>query len=256
MPTTSDSGSGSGSGSDSDFAIVIPARYKSSRFPGKPLAEIAGKPMIQHVWERCIEALDPKDVFVATDDDRIRQACEGFGASVLMTSDRCLTGTDRVAEAASQLTHSFIVNVQGDEPMIHAQDILTVAEAFRNGGGSVVNAMAPISDEREYWSPNVPKVVVGPKGRLQYMSRAPIPANKSKTFERAWKQVCIYAFSRKHLSQFSAATEKGPIEAIEDIEILRFIDLDIEVSLVELESTSMAVDTPEDLEMVVRALSA
>jgi len=245
MPTTA----------DSDFAIVIPARYRSSRFPGKPLAEITGKPMIQHVWERCIEALNPSDVFVATDDERIRKACEGFGASVLMTSDQCLTGTDRVAEAALQLDHSFIVNVQGDEPMINAKDILTVAEAFRNGDGGVVNAMAPIVEEREYWSPNVPKVVTDPNGRLQYMSRAPIPANKAKTFEKAWKQVCIYAFSREHLARFSAASEKGPLESIEDIEILRFIEMGIGVSLVELASTSMAVDTPEDLEQVVRALS-
>jgi 3-deoxy-manno-octulosonate cytidylyltransferase (CMP-KDO synthetase) len=245
MPTTA----------DSDFAIVIPARYRSSRFPGKPLAEITGKPMIQHVWERCIEALNPGDVFVATDDERIRKVCEDFGASVLMTSDQCLTGTDRVAEAALQLDHSFIVNVQGDEPMINAKDILTVAEAFRSGDGGVVNAMAPIVEEREYWSPNVPKVVIDPNGRLQYMSRAPIPANKAKTFEKAWKQVCIYAFSREHLARFSAESEKGPLESIEDIEILRFIEMGIGVSLVELASTSMAVDTPEDLEQVVRALS-
>jgi 3-deoxy-manno-octulosonate cytidylyltransferase (CMP-KDO synthetase) len=245
MPTTS----------ESDFAIVVPARYRSSRFPGKPLAEIAGKPMIQRVWERCIEALSPDDVFVATDDDRIRKVCEAFGANVLMTSDECLTGTDRVAEAALQLHHAFIVNVQGDEPMIKAKDILTVAEAFRIGDGSVVNAMAPIVAEREYWSPNVPKVVTDPNGRLQYMSRAPIPANKSKTFEKAWKQVCIYAFSREHLARFSAATEKGPLESIEDIEILRFIEMGIGVSLVELASTSMAVDTPEDLEQVVRAFA-
>ena len=237
MPTTA----------DSDFAIIIPARYRSTRFPGKPLAEIAGKPMIQHVWERCMEAVDPEDVFVATDDDRIRKACEGFGASVLMTSDDCLTGTDRVAEAAAQIDHSFIVNVQGGEPMINAKDILTVAEAFRRGDGSVVNAMAPIVDEREYWSP---------KGQLQYMSRAPIPANKAKAFEKARKQGCIYAFFREHLVLFSAATEKGPLESIEDIEILRFIEMGIGVSLVELVSTSMAVDTPEDLQQVVRAFSS
>jgi 3-deoxy-manno-octulosonate cytidylyltransferase (CMP-KDO synthetase) len=98
-------------------------------------------------------------------------------------------------------------------------------------------------------------VVTDPNGRLQYMSRAPIPANKSKTFEKAWKQVCIYAFSREHLSRFSAATEKGPLESIEDIEILRFIEMGIGVSLVELASTSMAVDTPEDLVQVVRAFA-
>jgi 3-deoxy-manno-octulosonate cytidylyltransferase (CMP-KDO synthetase) len=255
MPTTDRSEAADSGPVNRDFAIVIPARYRSTRFPGKPLAEIAGKPMIQRVWERCVEAIQPSDVFIATDDDRIRKVCESFGGNVLMTSDQCLTGTDRVAEAAQQLSHSFIVNVQGDEPMIDAADILTVAECFRNGDGSVVNAMAPINDEDEYWSRNVPKVVSDPRGRLQYMSRAPIPANKSGSFEKAWKQVCIYAFSREHLERFAAATEKGPLEAIEDIEILRFIEMGIDVSIVELKSTSMAVDTPEDLERVTRAIS-
>ncbi len=238
-----------------DFAIVIPARFESTRFPGKPLAQIAGKPMIQRVWERCVEATNPADVFVATDDTRIAEACERFGARVIMTSDRCLTGTDRVAEAAGQLDHRFIVNVQGDEPMLDPRDILKVAETFRNGDGSVVNAMAPIRDEEEYWSRNVPKVVAGSDGQLRYMSRAPIPANKNGTFETAWKQVCIYAFSREHLSRFSAVAEKGLLERIEDIEILRFLEMGIDVSLVELDSSSMAVDTPEDLEKVARAFS-
>ena len=211
--------------------------------------------MIRWVWERCIEATNPDDVFVATDNDRIRKTCEEFGARVIMTSDRCLTGTDRVAEAARRLGHGFIVNVQGDEPMLDPRDILKVAESFRRAGDSVVNAMAPIRDEAEYWSRNVPKVVTGPGSRLRYMSRAPIPANKSGTFEKAWKQVCIYAFSRDHLSRFSAVPEKGPLEQIEDIEILRFLELGIDVSLVELDSSSMAVDTPEDLEKVARAFS-
>lgn len=241
---------------ESDFAIVIPARFKSTRFPGKPLKEIGGKPMIQLVWERCAEAVPAKDVFVATDDDRIREACEGFGASVIMTSETCLTGTDRVAEAAARLDHRFVVNVQGDEPMIDAGDILAVAEAFRKSDGAVVNAMTAIVDEDEYWSRNVPKVVTDPNGRLLYMSRAAIPANKGGTFERAWKQVCIYAFSREHLERFSSVTQKGRIEQIEDIEILRFVEMGIDVSIVELDSASMAVDTPEDLEKVIRAISS
>jgi len=246
MPTTA----------DSDFAIVIPARFKSTRFPGKPLQEIDGKPMIQRVWERCAEAVAAKDVFVATDDARIREACEGFGASVIMTSEDCLTGTDRVAEAAEHLEHRFVVNVQGDEPMIDAGDILAVAEAFRKSDDAVVNAMTAIDDEDEYWSRNVPKVITDPNGRLLYMSRAAIPANKGGSFERAWKQVCIYAFSRDHLRRFSSVSRKGRIEQIEDIEILRFVEMGIDVSIVELDSASMAVDTPEDLEKVIRAISS
>ena len=245
MPTTA----------ESDFAVVIPARYASSRFPGKPLADIAGRPMIEHVWRRSVEAVGEAHTFVATDDDRIARACDGFGARTLRTSDACLTGTDRVAEAALRLDHAFVVNVQGDEPLIRPDDILAVASAFRAAEGAVVNAMTRIIDEAEYWSRTVPKVVTNPRGRLQYMSRAAIPANKQGTFERAWKQVCIYAFSKEHLERFAKAARKGPIEAIEDIEILRFLDLDVPVQMLEVEAGSVAVDTPEDLEKVVAILS-
>jgi 3-deoxy-manno-octulosonate cytidylyltransferase (CMP-KDO synthetase) len=239
-----------------DYAIVIPARYASSRFPGKPLADILGKPMIRHVWERCIAAAGREHVYVATDDARIRAACEDFGARVVMTSADCLTGTDRVAEAAHSLDYAFLVNVQGDEPMLDPGDIVAVAEAYRRFGGAVVNAMTAIRDEREYHSRNVPKVVATQDGRLMYMSRAAIPANKSGTFEQAWKQVCIYCFSPAQLAAFASVRAKGPIERIEDIEILRFLDLGIEVRMVELAASSIAVDTPQDLERVVDALRA
>jgi 3-deoxy-manno-octulosonate cytidylyltransferase (CMP-KDO synthetase) len=240
----------------SDYAIVIPARFASSRFPGKPLADILGKPMIRHVWERCVAATPAKHVFVATDDARIRGACEAFGARVLMTSADCLTGTDRVAEAALGLDYAFLVNVQGDEPLLDPADIRSVVQAWREHGGAVVNAMTPIRDEREYWSRNVPKVVTSHDDRLLYMSRAAIPASKSGLFDKAWKQVCIYCFSPAQLAAFSAVRAKGTIERIEDIEILRFLDLGFEVRMVELDSASIAVDTPEDLERVVHALRA
>ena len=239
---------------NSDFAIIIPARHASSRFPGKPLADILGKPMIHHVWERCASAIDPAHVYVATDDERIASACAAFGARFVMTSDACLTGTDRVAEAARALDYAFFVNVQGDEPLLDPADILALAQAFRDGDGAVTNAMTAIHDEREYWSRNVPKVVTDPAGRLLYMSRAAIPANKAGSFDKAWKQVCIYCFSPLHLERFAAATSKGMIEAIEDIEILRFLDMGIAVRMIELASQSIAVDTPEDLQRVVDAL--
>jgi 3-deoxy-manno-octulosonate cytidylyltransferase (CMP-KDO synthetase) len=240
--------------STSDFAIVIPARFASSRFPGKPLADILGKPMIRHVWERCIEAIGADDVFVATDDARIDVACRAFGAQVIMTRSDHLTGTDRVAEAAESLEHAFIVNVQGDEPLLDPADIVRVADAFRRSSGMVVNAMTRISDEQEYWSRHVPKVVTAGDGRLLYMSRAAIPANKAGRFEIGWKQVCIYAFSREQLRKFATVEKKGAVEAIEDIEILRFLDLGVGVRMIELENSSIAVDTPEDLQRVVNAL--
>ena len=241
---------------DSDYAIIIPARFQSSRFPGKPLADILGKPMIQHVWEKSIEAAGTQHVFVATDNQQIVDACQSFGASTIMTDSDCLTGTDRVAQAAAKLDYAFYVNVQGDEPMLDPADIRAVAQAYRDADGYVVNAMASITDEREYWARSVPKVVTNTTGRLQYMSRAAIPANKGGTFEKAWKQVCIYCFSPEHLQAYASATSKGPIEAIEDIEILRFLDIGIDVQMLELNSVSMAVDTPEDLQRVIDAISA
>jgi 3-deoxy-manno-octulosonate cytidylyltransferase (CMP-KDO synthetase) len=237
-----------------DFAIVIPARFASSRFPGKPLAPILGKPMIRRVWERCVEAVPPERVYVATDDERIRAACMEFGARVLMTSSDCLTGTDRVAAAALALRHAFIVNVQGDEPMLDPTDIISVARAHSEHPSAVTNAMSPIDNEADYLSRNVPKVVAAPDGRLLYMSRAPLPADKSGAFRGAHRQVCIYAFAREHLVRFAACPSKTPIEAIEDIEILRFLELGIEVRMVMLRSGSLSVDTPQDLERVEHAL--
>ncbi|MCG3168765.1 MAG: 8-amino-3,8-dideoxy-manno-octulosonate cytidylyltransferase [Pseudomonadales bacterium] len=241
--------------SPAEFAIVIPARFASSRFPGKPLADIHGKPMIHHVWERCCAAATRDRVFVATDDARIRATCASFGARVIMTPPDCATGTDRVARAAARIESGFIVNVQGDEPLIDPQDIVRVADTFRRlGARAVVNAMTAITDEREFRSRDVPKVAAARDGRLLYMSRAAIPCSKSGAFAGAHKQVCIYAFSRQQLAAFVAAGERPPLERVEDIEILRFLDLGIEVHMLALATASIAVDTPADLERVRAAL--
>ncbi len=238
-----------------EFAIVIPARFASSRFPGKPLADIHGKPMIRHVWERCCAAATRDRVFVATDDTRIRATCESFGARVIMTPAECATGTDRVARALEGIDGSFIVNVQGDEPLIDPRDIVRVADTCRRlGARAVVNAMTAITDEREFRSRDVPKVAAASDGRLLYMSRAAIPCSKSGAFAGAYRQVCIYAFSREHLAAFAAAGERPPLERIEDIEILRFLDLGIEVRMLDLATASIAADTPGDLERVRTAL--
>ncbi len=247
MPTTTKTHSDQPS---SDFAIIIPARYQSSRLPAKPLADIHGKPMIQYVWEQCIQCAPTQDVYIATDDNRIKDVCQAFGSQVMMTSPDCLTGTDRVAEAAQSLSYSLIVNVQGDEPLIEPSTINTVIAAFQPASGAVVNAMTRIHNEQEYRSPHVPKVVASPRGALHYMSRAPIPANKTEQFDRAWKQVCVYCFSPEHLQAFTTQTTKTVLEAIEDIELLRFLDLGIPVHMVEVDSASLAVDTEDDLHKV------
>ena len=234
--------------------IVIPARYASSRFPGKPLEKILGKSLIQRVWERCAKAVGKQSVCVATESNLIREHCENVGIQVVMTSDTCPTGTDRVHEVALIRKADIYLNVQGDEPMVRPEDILRVLEAARRQPDKIWNAMTPIQEEGEFRSPNVPKAVVSPEGKLLYMSRAPIPTDKSHSFRKAWKQICIYAFQRKALDAFANTGRKTPLEEIEDIEILRFLELGLEVSMVEVSSGSIAVDIPEDIPRVEELL--
>lgn len=235
------------------YAVVIPARFESSRFPGKPLVELCGKPMIQHVWEKCCAAVDKTDVYIATDDVRIKDVVLGFGGQVIMTSPTCLTGTDRLAEANQQLKKDFIINVQGDEPLIKPQDIIDVMEAFKKTG-CITNAMCKITTESEFRSLTVPKVTVTKSGKLLYISRAGIPQTKNGEFKFGYKQVCIYAFSKEHLVFFLNHPFKTKHENVEDIEILRFLESDFSINMVEVQSGSLAVDVPSDVDVVTNAL--
>ncbi|MFH4893837.1 3-deoxy-manno-octulosonate cytidylyltransferase [Vibrio diabolicus] len=235
------------------FAVVIPARYESSRFPGKPLVDICGKPMIQHVWERCCLAVGQEKVYVATDAPCIQSAVESFGGQVVMTSSECLTGTDRLAEANLQLDCDFIINVQGDEPLINPDDINTVIDAFLKTG-NVTNAMCAITSEQEFRSFTVPKVTFSQSGKLLYMSRAAIPQTKTGEYQFGYKQVCIYAFSKEQLAFFYSNKVKTRHEQVEDIEILRFLESDYVVDMVEVKAGSLAVDVPEDVGKVTEVI--
>lgn len=229
------------------FAVVIPARYQSTRLPGKPLVPLCGMPMIERTWRRSLEAVDAGLVYIATDDERIRQACESAGARVIMTPGDCLTGTDRVAVAADSLEVDFIVNLQGDEPVFNPDDLRALVQAAREHPGDVINGCCPVQSEEEFRSPTVPKVVMRPDGRLLYMSRAAIPTDKAGRWVRSWRQVCAYAFPMPALRAFAAERQKTPLEEIEDIEILRFLELGYEVRMLPMSTVSVAVDTPEDV---------
>ena len=231
-----------------DFVLVIPARYQSGRFPGKPLADLCGKSLIRHVWEKCVQAVGEGPVLVATDDERIQKHCLEQGMQVVMTSPDCLTGTDRICEVANQLDREIYLNVQGDEPLIEPEDILTVLESARRYRNTIINGMCPIKEEQDFRSPNVPKVVAAADGRLLYMSRAPIPTGKNHEFREAMRQVCIYAFPHQAIMEFGRRTKKTPIEDIEDIEILRFLEMGQSVRMVKVKGSTVAVDTQEDLE--------
>ncbi len=240
---------------DIKWAVIIPARFASSRFPGKPLVVIKGKSLIQRVWERCVEAVGIDKVYVATDDDKISQQVRSFNGNVIMTSESCMTGTDRVYEAAKKLGLTHVINVQGDEPLINPDDINLFIEEMYKSPNEILNGMARINDEEEFRSSTVPKVVVGPEGKLLYMSRAAIPTSKKFEYIKAWKQVCIYVFPMTALERFTDVTAKTELEKIEDIEILRFLEQGSSVKMLELDSGSAAVDVPEDLEKIINLLN-
>lgn len=224
--------------------VIIPARYESSRFPGKPLCDIAGKPMVVRVWERCREV--ETDVVVATDDTKIASVCHEHGVPTILAGlGGCDTGTDRVADAAVAFDADVIINVQGDEPLVDPAAI----EAVRDFPSlNVVNAMTPILNREQFESRNVPKMAVS-NGRLMYASRSPIPGSKDGRMLNAMKQVCIYKYPRWALQRFR---EQGRtwLEAVEDIEILRFVEMGIPVHMVQVEGSLIAVDTPEDAKAV------
>jgi 3-deoxy-manno-octulosonate cytidylyltransferase (CMP-KDO synthetase) len=235
-------------------AIIIPARYKSTRFPGKPLADICGKPMIQWVYEKCVSAVGAELVYVATDSIDIKNSVHGFSGNVIMTSGDCLTGTDRIAEANKALQFDFVVNVQGDEPLIHSKDIKKVFNLMLTDTSHIVNCYCKI-DNDEINMPSVPKVAISESKKLIYMSRSGIPFDKNLKPNAMFKQVCIYGFSQNHLEKFSAHPSKSINESYEDIEILRFLDMDIPVQMLEVEKGNVAVDTPNDLIRVLKIMT-
>ncbi len=238
------------------FLTVIPARWASSRFPGKPLADLGGRPVLVRVWERCRLAMDNDEIIVATDDDRIARVMRDVGARVAMTSSECLTGTDRVAEISREFPADWYVNVQGDEPFVDPSAISAVMNAASAAESDVaaVNAMSTISIESDFRSSTVPKVVCDSHDRLLYMSRAPIPTDKGLAFRAARRQVGLYAFRRSTLDVFAAQKHKTPLEEIEDIEILRLLELGHSIQMVEVNNPGPAIDTPEDLERAIALL--
>lgn len=236
--------------------VVIPARYKSSRFPGKPLVKFLGKPMIQWVAELSARAVGKENVYIATDDSKIELAVLEMGYQVVMTSEHCLTGTDRLAEAAQKIEADIYINVQGDEPLVDPDDILEVIEAKKTYPNEVINGYAMIGRDENPQSVNIPKVIFTEDKRLVYMSRQALPGFKGQNNapSQYYKQVCIYAFSREELLAYGAFGRKSILEQSEDIEIIRFLEWNQPIRMVETRPGSLAVDVPEDVDKVETAL--
>ena len=232
--------------------VVIPARYKSSRFEGKPLAKILGKSMIQRVCELCNDAFDREDIYVATDDIRIKTAVEEAGFKVVMTSNRHLTGTDRIAEASMSIDADIFINVQGDEPIVDPMDITRILEQKIKFPNSVIKGFSKITSDEDPNNLNLVKVVFTEDKRMIYMSRSLLPGVKNIDLDNMdyYKAVCIYAFNKHELQAYANFGRKSDLEFVEDIEILRFLELGIDVRLVETSSASLAVDEPDDIQKV------
>ena len=238
-----------------NFVLIIPARYKSSRLPGKPLIPIKGKSMIRRVYEQCLKAVPNNSIYVATEDERIADHCKQNNIQFVMTSDECLTGTDRLCEVSKLVEADYYINIQGDEPLFNPIDIQNLIQELSKQKNlyDVYCGYCSIDSEDTFFSFNMPKVIFNKRKELIYMSRAPIPSNKNNKFKKGYRQVCGYAFSKKSLEIFDIKS-KTYFESIEDIELLRFLELGVKVKMVEMSKKSIPVDIKEDIEKVLFAL--
>lgn len=261
--------------------VVIPARYGSIRFPGKPLADISGKPMVQHVYERASQATLVDEVFVATDDRRIQEAVESFYGKVVLTSKECRSGTDRMAEAARNFSSDIFINVQGDEPLISPKLIDQIASSLISDTKlRIASAGASFKSREDFLDPNIVKVLTDRDAYAIYFSRYPIPFLKQAwqksgllsfraigeksphwddyyseySFEKIGsavkKHLGIYGFRREELLKFSQ-WEPTPLECQEELEQLRILEHGGKIKIVPTEEESIAVDRPEDLNKII-----
>lgn len=232
------------------IGCVIPARFGSMRLPGKPLADIAGKPMIQRVYERVTNAKKPEVFIVATDDQRVYDAVQSFGGTVVMTDANHPTGTDRLAEVAQQYTDlDVIINVQGDEPMIDANLIDQLAELFESDDVLQMATVATPLLEEEYDEPSAVKVILNKRNDAMYFSRSLIPYPRHDFVNTPLKHIGIYAYRRQFLLDY-AKMEPTAAEQTESLEQLRALENGFAIRVITTDKRFVGVDTPEDLARV------
>lgn len=232
------------------IGCVIPARFGSTRLPGKPLADIAGKPMIQRVYERVTNAKKPEVFIVATDDQRVYDAVQSFGGTVVMTDANHPTGTDRLAEVAQQYTDlDVIINVQGDEPMIDANLIDQLVELFESDDALQMATVATPLLEEEYDEPSAVKVILNKRNDAMYFSRSLIPYPRHDFVNTPLKHIGIYAYRRQFLLDY-AKMEPTAAEQTESLEQLRALENGFAIRVITTDKRFVGVDTPEDLARV------
>lgn len=239
------------------FIGIIPARYASTRFPGKPLALLGGKPMIQRVYEQVKETVDR--VCVATDDERIEAAVKAFGGNVVMTSDQHRSGTDRCEEAYRKVGEPFdvIINIQGDEPFIHPEQIETIKRCFEDESVDIATLVKPFAADGDFestlFNPNSPKVVVNKRMEAMYFSRSIVPYIRGKKYTEwlsahvFYKHIGMYAYRADVLKEITALPPSS-LEIAESLEQLRWLENGYKIKVGITEQETIGIDTPEDLE--------
>jgi 3-deoxy-manno-octulosonate cytidylyltransferase (CMP-KDO synthetase) len=240
--------------SEVDFLGVIPARYGSTRFPGKPLAMIHGKPMIQHVWERVNQSSVVKQWAVATDDQRIQNVVNDFGGLCIMTDTQLPSGTDRCKAAmeSSSFQPKWVINVQGDEPFIQVDQIDSLAHAMRERDTDIGTLVKWNTDIEDYQNPNRVKCVRDQSGQALYFSRSPIPYfQKQEQFTGFWKHLGLYAYTAQFLKELNSLVP-SVLESAESLEQLRWLDNGKKILTLETQWETPCVDTPEDLAAILK----
>lgn len=232
---------------------VIPARWASTRFEGKVLADINGKPMIQHVYERLLQAKQVDRVLIACDEEHVRQSVASFGGEAIMTAKDHPSGSDRIAEAVKNIDADIVVNVQGDEPLIDPQVIDDLTTVFQDDECVMATAIKSITDDADLNNPNIVKVVVDVHGNALYFSRSAIPFNRDGVKAEYHRHLGIYAYRKDFLLKFVQWPE-STLELTERLEQLRVLENGHKIKTIKTEMETIGVDTPEDLELVKRKL--
>ncbi|MFP4016407.1 MAG: 3-deoxy-manno-octulosonate cytidylyltransferase [Halanaerobiales bacterium] len=236
------------------IAAIIPARYESTRFPGKPLAAIKGKPMIEHVFNRVKDIEEIDEVIVATDDKRIMERVKAFGGTAVMTSKELSSGTDRIAEAAADMDVDIVVNVQGDEPLLNQEMVKEAIQPFYEDATIVMSTLKKeIIDKEDINNPNVVKVVTDKNDNAIYFSRNPIPypRNEGAIY---YKHIGLYVYNKQFLIEYSQL-EQTPLEKSESLEQLRVLENAYKIRVVETKYNSIGVDVPEDIIKVEKIMN-
>jgi len=231
---------------------IIPARWASTRFPGKPLHPIAGKPLVQHVWERCQQCTSLDEVVIATDCQRILEAAAGFGAKAVLTSENHPTGTDRIAEAVATFPEAgYIINIQGDEPLIDPALIDKLAKALHaDPGVAMATAANPFDNDSLMDDPNVVKCVIARNGDALYFSRSPLPYRRADSPALTlYRHKGIYAYRRDFLEEF-VTCPPSPLELAESLEQLRALENGARIKVIITDDDSPGVDTPEQAQQI------